>query len=91
MVKNQRRRHRKLESYPWIEKIPWGRKWNPSQCSCLENSMDREAWKGIVHGVTKSDMNEHTHTHTHTHTRTHTHTHPFQLTLVSFKQQAAEP
>ena len=27
------------------------------QYSCLENSMDREAWKAIVHGVTKeSDM-----------------------------------
>ena len=24
------------------------------QCSCLENFMDREAWKDIVHGVTKS-------------------------------------
>ena len=27
---------------------------NPLQYSCLENSMDREAWQGIVHGVTKS-------------------------------------
>ena len=27
---------------------------NPVQCSCLENSMDREAWWAIVHGITKS-------------------------------------
>ena len=27
---------------------------NPLQYSCLENSMDREAWQATVHGVTKS-------------------------------------
>ena len=27
---------------------------NPLQYSCLENSMDRGAWKATVHGVTKS-------------------------------------
>ena len=27
---------------------------NQLQCSCLENSMDREAWQATVHGVTKS-------------------------------------
>ena len=27
---------------------------NPFQYSCLENSMDREAWQATVHGVTKS-------------------------------------
>ena len=37
---------------------------NPLQCSCLENSMERGAWWATVHGVTKSDMTEHTH-HTH--------------------------
>ena len=26
----------------------------PLQCSCLENSMDREAWRAVVHGVAKS-------------------------------------
>ena len=26
---------------------------NPLQCSCLENSMDREAWQATVHGVAK--------------------------------------
>ena len=27
---------------------------NPLQYSCLENSMDREAWQATIHGVTKS-------------------------------------
>ena len=27
---------------------------SPLQCSCLENSMDREAWWATVHGVAKS-------------------------------------
>ena len=27
---------------------------NPLQYSCLENSMDREAWHATVHGVAKS-------------------------------------
>ena len=33
---------------------------NPLQYSCLEDSMDREAWQGTVHGVTESDTTEHT-------------------------------
>ena len=37
----------------------WGRSpgegnGNPFQCSCLENSMDRVAWRATVHGVAKS-------------------------------------
>ena len=27
---------------------------NPLQYPCLENTMDREAWQAIIHGVTKS-------------------------------------
>ena len=29
---------------------------NPFQYSCLENPMDRGAWRAIVHGVAESDM-----------------------------------
>ena len=38
---------------------------NPLQYSCLENPMDRGAWKAIVHGVAKSWRwlrDSHTHT-----------------------------
>ena len=37
---------------------------NPLQYSCLENSVDRGAWRATVHWVTESDTNEQlTHTH----------------------------
>ena len=39
----------------------------PLQYSCLENPMDRGAWRATVHGVTKSWTRlSDTHTHTHT-------------------------
>ena len=31
---------------------------NPFRYSCLENPMDRGAWRATVHGVTESDMPE---------------------------------
>ena len=40
---------------------------NPLHYSCLENSMDRRAWRTTVHGVAESDMTEHARTHTHIH------------------------
>ena len=40
------------------------------QYSCLENSLDREAWQATAHEVTESDMTEPVCTHTHTHTHT---------------------
>ena len=39
---------------PWVEKIPWRRAWQPTSVFCLENPMDRGAWRAIVHRVTKS-------------------------------------
>ena len=33
----------------------------PLQYFCLENPMDRGAWRATVHGVTESDMTQHTH------------------------------
>ena len=38
----------------WVRKIPWSWKWQPTQYSCLENSMDREAWWATVYGIAKS-------------------------------------
>ena len=39
---------------------------NSFQYSCLENSMNRGAWQGSVHGITKSQTQLSTHTHTYT-------------------------
>ena len=39
---------------PWVGKIPWRRKRQPSPVSCLENPMDRKAWWVTVHRVAKS-------------------------------------
>ena len=43
-----------VSSIPGLGRSPGGENGNPLQYSCLENSMDREAWWAIVHRVTKS-------------------------------------
>ena len=43
-----------LGSIPGLETSPGEGNGNPLQYSCLENSMDGEAWWAIVHGVAKS-------------------------------------
>ena len=39
---------------PWVGNIPWRRACNPLQYSCLENPVDRRAWRATVHRVTQS-------------------------------------
>ena len=39
---------------PGLERSPGEGNGNPLQYSCLENPMDRGAWRAIVHGVAKS-------------------------------------
>jgi len=41
-------------SLPGSGRSPGEGNGNPLQYSCLENSMDRGAWRAIVHGVAKS-------------------------------------
>ena len=43
-----------LGMIPGLGKSPGGGHSNPLQCSCLENPMDRGAWRATVHGVAKS-------------------------------------
>ena len=43
-----------MGSIPGLGRIPGERNSYPLQYSCLENSMDREAWWATVHVVTKS-------------------------------------
>ena len=50
----QCRRH---EFSPWVGKMPWRRKWQPTPYSHLENPTNREAWRAAVYGVAReSDL-----------------------------------
>ena len=39
---------------PWVRKIPWRKKRQPNQYSCLENPVDAGAWWAAVPRVTKT-------------------------------------
>ena len=45
-----------LGSVPGLGRSPGEGNGNPLQNSCLENPMDRGAWRPTVHSVTKSQM-----------------------------------
>ena len=53
-----------LGSIPGLRRYPRGGHVNQLQYSCLENPVDRKAWRAMVHRVAESDMTEATeHTH----------------------------
>ena len=45
---------RRLRFNSKVRKIPWRRNGKPLQYSYLENPMDREAWRAMIHRVAKS-------------------------------------
>ena len=49
---------RDVGSVPGLGKSSGEGHGHPLQYSCLENPMDREAWRAIVHRVTQSNMTE---------------------------------
>ena len=51
---------RDVGSIPGSGRSPGVGNGNPLQYSCLENPMDRGAWRATVHGVTESGTTEHT-------------------------------
>ena len=54
MVKNPTADARDMGSIPGSGRSPGGYNGNQLQYSCLENPMDRGAWRATVHGVAKS-------------------------------------
>ena len=54
----QCRSHRGRGFNLWVGKISWRRVWQPTRYSCLENPMDRGAWRATGHGATQSDTTE---------------------------------
>ena len=54
----QCRRHKRHRFDPWVGKISAGGHGNTLQYSCLENPVDRRAWRATVHRVAESDMTE---------------------------------
>ena len=45
-----------LGSIPGLGRSPGEGNGNPLQYSCLENPLDRRAWRAKVHGVAKSPL-----------------------------------
>ena len=52
-----------IGSIPGSGRSPGEGNISPLQYFCLENLMDRGAWRATVHGVTKSWTRQSTHTH----------------------------
>ena len=61
---------RNAVSIPGLKRSPGVGNGPLLQYSCLENPMDRGAWRTTVHEAAKSQTQLSTHTHTHTHTHT---------------------
>ena len=58
MVKNLLDNSWDVGSIPGSGRPPGEGNSNPLQYSCLENPMDREAWRATVHGITKSQTRQ---------------------------------
>ena len=54
---------RDADSIPGLERSPVVGNGNLLQYSCMENSVDREAWQATVYGITKNQTQLSTHMH----------------------------
>ena len=58
MVKNPPANEGEASSVPESGRSSGEGNGNPLQCSCLESSVDRGAWRATVHGVAESNMTQ---------------------------------
>ena len=71
----QCRRHKRHRFNPWVRKLPWRRKWQPTPVFLPGKSHGQRSLAGYSPwGHKELDRTEATNTHTHTHTHTHTQT-----------------
>ena len=57
----QCRRQRRHMFNPWVRKIPWRRKWQPTPAFLSGNSHEQKSWVGYSpRGHKESDMTENT-------------------------------
>ena len=54
---------RDTDSVPGLGRFPGVGNGNLLQYSCMENSVDREAWQATVYGITKNQTQLSTHMH----------------------------
>ena len=67
----QCRRHRRCDFDPWVGKIPWKRKWQPTPVFLPGKFHGQKSLTGYSSwGHKESDTTDHVHTHTHTHIQT---------------------
>ena len=57
----QCRRHRRGRFNPWVKRIPWSRKWQPTLVF-LPGKLHGQPWRAIVHGITQSQTRLSMHT-----------------------------
>ena len=66
----QCKRHKKLRFNPWVRKISWSKKWQPTPVFLPGKFHGQKDLAGYSpRGCKELDTIEHTHTHTHTHTQ----------------------
>ena len=68
------RRHKKCGFDPWVGKIPWSRKWQPTLVFLPRKFHGQRNLGATAHRVEKSQTGLSTRMHIHIHTHTHTHT-----------------
>ena len=74
----QCRRYQRLGFVPWVRKIPWCRKWQPSPVFLPGKFHGQKILAGYSPWGRK-ELNTAEHTHTHTHTYIHIHTFFFRF------------